>query len=407
MRSDGLPEGWTDKRVGDLTLNLDRRRVPLSSAERASRTGPYPYWGANGPIDSIDAFLFQGPHILVAEDGNTVVRPDGRGTVHWTDGEFWVNNHAHVLRAAAGVAQRWLFYALANVQIRPFVTGSAQPKVNQSNLNAVLLPTPPRPEQQRIAWVLASLDDKIENNRRVARTLDETVATLFKARFVDFVDHDDLVESEVGRIPHGWKVAPVGDVIRIVGGSTPSTKNPQYWDGGTHAFATPKDLSGLASPVLQATARQITDAGVQQISSKLLPKRTVLLSSRAPIGYTVISNMDVAVNQGFIAIPPSDVMPSEYVLFWLRENMDRIKANAGGTTFAEISKRAFRPLLMLVPPATALAEFEGATRPLIDRIAQCDGETRLLSSIRDRLLPRLISGDLRVASPDGERAEVA
>lgn len=129
----------------------------------------------------------------------------------------------------------------------------------------------------------------------------------------------------------------------------------------------------------------------------MLPKRTVLLSSRAPVGYTAMSFVDVAVNQGFIAIPPSDSVPGEYVMFWLRENMDRIKAHAGGTTFAEISKRAFRPLLMLVPPASALAEFEQAARPMFDLIAAQEREIKALSNIRDALVPKLVSGEIRVS----------
>lgn len=253
-------------------------------------------------------------------------------------------------------------------------------------------------EQRRIAGVLRSLDEKIESNRRLAKTLEEIAAALFRARFVDFVDCDDLVESEFGPIPRGWDVMPVGDALRVVGGSTPSTKEPAYWDGGDHCWATPKDLSGLDLPVLLDTARHITDAGVDRISSGLLPARTVLMSSRAPVGYTAIGLMPVAVNQGFIAIPPSDRFPSEFVLFWLRESMDRIRANAGGTTFAEISKRVFRSLPMLAPPRRALDEFRLRAEPAIDRIAACSRESASLAALRDTLLPRLVSGRMRMPS---------
>jgi type I restriction enzyme S subunit len=262
---------------------------------------------------------------------------------------------------------------------------------------------PALPEQARIARVLGSLDDKIENNRRLARTLEEIAATLFKAHFVDFVSHDDLVESEIGPIPRGWRVDEVGEVLRVVGGSTPSTKESVYWDGGTHRWATPKDLSGLDEPIILDTARHITDAGVDRISSGLLPPPTVLMSSRAPVGYTAISLVPIAINQGFIAFPPSDNVPSEYILFWLRANIGRIKAHAGGTTFAEISKRAFRPLPMLLPPMEELDGFRECAEPLISRIAACVRENAVLSDIRDALLPRLTSGQIRVP-PDAELA---
>ena len=273
------------------------------------------------------------------------------------------------------------------------------PYVSLTEQRSLLLDLPPLAEQRAIGEVVGVLDDKIENNRLLAKTLEEIAATLFKARFVDFVDHDDLIESEIGPIPRGWEVKAIGDALPVVGGSTPSTKNPNYWDGGRNRWATPKDLSGLDMPVLLDTARQITDAGVNCISSRLLPPRTTLMSSRAPVGYTAIAFMPVAVNQGFIAMPPTEEFPSEYVLFWLRENMELIKANAGGTTFAEISKRAFRPLPMLIPPNQVLEDFRRSVEPMVDRIAVCARENVVLAALRDSLLPRLVSGEIRVTGP--------
>jgi type I restriction enzyme, S subunit len=130
----------------------------------------------------------------------------------------------------------------------------------------------------------------------------------------------------------------------------------------------------------------------------------VLLSSRAPVGYTAISMTPVAVNQGFIAIPPNGGPSAEYVLFWLRENMDAIRAHAGGTTFAEISKRAFRPLPMLVPPPDEIAAFGQLARPMVDQIASLDRERGSLAAVRDTLLPKLISGQIRVPADAFEDA---
>jgi type I restriction enzyme S subunit len=302
---------------------------------------------------------------------------------------------------------RFMGFLLRSPQWQRYVngarTGSVQPQLNATLMKRFEFALPPLEEQRRVSWVLGSLEDKIENNRQLAQTLERIAATLFKARFVDFVGHDDLVDTELGRIPRGWHVRPIGDVLRVVGGSTPSTKHPAYWEGGVHCWATPKDLSGLGSPILSDTSRRITDAGVSRISSGLLPQRTVLLSSRAPVGYTVISAVPIAVNQGFIAVPPDNAVPSEFVLFWLRARLDEIKAHAGGTTFAEISKRAFRPLRILVPPLNVLKAFENVARPLLDSIAALDRESRTLSRIRDRLLPRLVSGRAQVselAQPD-------
>lgn len=296
---------------------------------------------------------------------------------------------------------RYLLYAYLGPYFQRVIRertihGSTVNRIPLKDMGRFPIVLPPLTEQVRIAATLGALDDKIDSNRRLATLLEETVATVFRARFVDFVGESNFAETELGRTPQGWTVAPIADVLKIVGGGTPSTREPQYWDGGTHCWATPKDLAGANSPVLLATKRHITDDGVDRVSSKLLPKRTVLLSSRAPVGYTTISMVEVAVNQGFIAIPPSASVPSEYVLLWLHTNMDRIKAHAGGTTFAEISKRAFRPLLMLVPPAALLTEFAQVARPMFDLITAQERESRALSHIRESLLPKLISGEIRV-----------
>ena len=113
---------------------------------------------------------------------------------------------------------------------------------------------------------------------------------------------DRLADSEMGEIPEGWEVSEIGDEVDAVGGATPSTREAAYWNQGQHHWATPRDLSKLFSPVLLNTDRKITDSGVERISSGILPVGTVLLSSRAPIGYLAIAEVRTAVNQGFIAM---------------------------------------------------------------------------------------------------------
>ena len=305
------------------------------------------------------------------------------------------------------VSPSYLYWLLRTPQYRAYCRshsmGTTNLSLSRNDFLAFLVPAESR-DRLALTEVLEALEHKIDRNRRLAAVLEEIAAAEFRARFVDLIGvENQTVETESGRVPLGWTVTRVGDALNVVGGGTPSTKEPRYWEGGTHCWATPKDLSGARSPVLLNTTRHITDEGLSRVSSGLLPERTVLLSSRAPVGYTAMSMVDVAVNQGFIAIPPSDSVPSEYVLFWLRENMDLIKGHAGGTTFAEISKRAFRPLPISIPPPSILTEFEQSARPTFDFIATLERESQALSDIRDTLLPKLISGEIRVpdtADPD-------
>ena len=212
---------------------------------------------------------------------------------------------------------------------------------------------------------------------------------------------DSFEESELGEIPRGWRVAPVGDVVECVGGSTPSTSEPDYWEGGEYYWATPKDLSSLSEPFLLDTAKKITAEGVQRISSGVLPAGTVLLSSRAPVGYIAVACVPISINQGFIAIKASADMPTAYLLNWCIENIQQFKDRATGTTFAEISKASFRPIPLLIPEAPAIQAFARKTQAIYEAIVANMKEVELLANARDTLLPKLISGELRI--PEAEK----
>ena len=238
-----------------------------------------------------------------------------------------------------------------------------------SDLSQLSVPVPPLPQQRTIAHLLGTLDDKIELNQHMNETLEAMARALFKTWFVDFdpvhakmegrdpglprhlVDlfPDRLVHSELGQIPEGWEISKIGVEVDALGGGTPSTKDPTYWNGGQNNWATPKDLSKLSPRVLFETDRKITDAGVDKISSGLLPVGTVLLSSRAPIGYLAIAGKPTAVNQDVIAMVCEQRLPNLFVLFWCYQNLDHIKGIPGGSTFAEISKKVFRPIPLAVP----------------------------------------------------------
>jgi type I restriction enzyme S subunit len=290
-----------------------------------------------------------------------------------------------------------------------------------TSLKQISLDLPPLGEQKAIAHILGTLDDKIELNRKTNETLEAMAEALFKSWFVDFdpvrakvesrptglpaeisdLFPDSFEDSELGEIPSGWRVAPVGDVVECVGGSTPSTNEPEYWDGGEYFWATPKDLSSLSEPFLLDTAKKITADGVQRISSGILPVGTVLLSSRAPVGYVAAACVPVSINQGFIALKSNGLMSSAYLLNWCLSNVQQFKDRASGTTFAEISKAAFRPIPLLVPSEQVARSFSDKAQALYERVVSNMRQSTLLAATRDSLLPQLISGEIRI--PDAEK----
>jgi len=317
--------------------------------------------------------------------------------------------------------------------------GIGQPLTSLKNIEIKL---PSLGEQRKIAKILSDLDDKIHINNQINQTLESIAQALFKSWFVDFdpvrakiaakqegkdaelaamcaisgkseielqqmaeddfaalrataaLFPDGLVESELGEVPKGWVVSTVGDQIQTVGGGTPSTKNVDFWDDGIHYWTTPKDLSNLTDKILLNTERKITDAGLKKISSGLLPKDTVLMSSRAPVGYLALSKIEVAINQGYIAILPNMKYSAEYLIQWCEANMAEIKGRASGTTFQEISKKNFREISFVCPDDKVVVSYTKTVKTLYDEITSKAKENQSLINLRDTLLPKLMSGEI-------------
>ena len=165
-----IPEGWQVKPLGDMVAFQDNLRVPLNSRERAARQGPYPYYGAAGVMDHVDDYLFGGIFVLVGEDG-TVMTDEGLASPQYVWGQFWVNNHAHVLKGTNGISEEHLYVALQHVNIAPFVTGAVQPKVSQTNLKQVPLMAPSQAASDLFASTVCPYFDQLRLNTEESRAL--------------------------------------------------------------------------------------------------------------------------------------------------------------------------------------------------------------------------------------------
>lgn len=214
-------------------------------------------------------------------------------------------------------------------------------------------------------------------------TLEEVGRALFRYNFID--------NPEATK----WEKVKIGELINVKGGGTPSTKNPEFWNGGI-AWTSPRDLSGKKDAYLLDTDKTITRQGLSKISSGLLPEGTLLLSSRAPIGYIAIAGLPLAINQGYIAFLPDAYLPNHFVYFWLMQNMERIKNAANGSTFMEISKTAFRNITMRKPTEEAMKIYVAEVESLFNAMHNNQKQIQTLHTLRNALLPGLISGKMKV-----------
>ena len=383
-----------------------------------------------GPIP--DGFVLQAGDLVItmtdlSKAGDTLGYP--ALIPESTDRRYLHNQRIGLVEIFPGAPldKSFLFYRLKANDYRHHVlataSGSTVRHTSPSRICDFRTILPSIDEQRAIADVLGSLDDKVEQNRHTAQALEQLARVVFRAWFVDFEPvkakaagaaffpsmpqhvFDALpahfVDSEIGPVPEGWEVVEINDVVTVKGGGTPSTKNPDFWDGGEHCWATPRDMSRLSHPMLLDTERHITDAGVNRISSGLLPVGTVLMSSRAPVGYLAIAGVPTAINQGFIAMICNGPLPPTFVLNWAFYSMEAIKARASGTTFPEINKKNFRTLTVVKPTDDVIVAFQQVAEPLFDLLTACVEENVCLAKMRDYILPRLLGGQIRVEAADG------
>ncbi len=292
-----------------------------------------------------------------------------------------------LLRPKLGIYPRFLLYAYLAPEFQKTIHertfhGSTVDRIPLKEMSSFPVTLPPITEQKAIAAVLSSLDDKIDLLHRQNKTLEAMAETLFRQWFT-VEAHED------------WDEGILDDVISVKGGTTPSTKEPEYWDGEIH-WTSPRDLSNHETVYLFDTERKITAKGLEKIGSGLMLNGTVLLSSRAPIGYLAITDIPVAINQGYIAIVCNKMVSNYFMYLWCKLNMEDIKNAGNGSTFEEISKSNFKTLALPIPPKQRLEEFDESISPAFRKIRSNQKQIYILEKLRDTLLPKLMSGEARV-----------
>ena len=239
-------------RFDEVTVNFDRKRIPLSSKQRAERQGCYRYYGAQGVIDYVDDYIFDGTYLLIAEDGENL-KSQKQNIAQIAKGKFWVNNHAHIVQTNELCDLRYLYYLINSMDLSGYITGSAQPKLSQANLNAVMLELPAIEEQKKIVSILGTLDEKIELNNKINDTLEQQVHALFESYFV-------ALDKTNSIIPDDWHEGTLGDIALITSGKRPPMKQ--------------------SIPTTEATIPLVGAAAVMGYTNTALYKEPILITGR-------------------------------------------------------------------------------------------------------------------------------
>ena len=389
---------WPMTTLGTVVNNLDSRRVPLSRRERELRYGKYPYYGATGVMGYVDDFLFEGPHVLVAEDGSVEQR-DGTPFTQFVRGKFWVNNHAHVLTGETDQDTRYLYYAISTVAIRPYVSGSVQAKLSQANLNRIPIPYPDAATRRATLGILGALDDKIELNRRIAETLEEIVRTLFKSWFAD---RNGLPRHLASRkMSNGWQQGALSDIASL---------NPESWTPATPpdkvAYV---DLSNTKWGAIERIETYAWRDAPSRARRVLRPGDTIVGTVRPGNGsHALVGVEGLTGSTGFAVLRPKEDFDALFV--WCaatcKSNIGRLAQLADGGAYPAVSSQAVAATKITLADVGTRRRFSDLTAPLADRMLAAYGEAHKLADLRDTLLPKLISGEIRIQDAE-ELAEAA
>lgn len=405
---------WPIAKLGDLTVNLDSKRKPVKGPDR--KPGPYPYYGASGIVDYVDGYIFDGEHLLIAEDGENL-RTRQTPIAFRACGKFWVNNHAHIVVGNERASTRYLEYALLATDITSYLTGAVMPKLTQGNMNLIEVPCPPRDIQDQIVSVLGAHDDRINLLRETNATLEAIAQALFKSWFVNFdpvhakmqgrapegMDEataalfpESLEESELGAVPKGWSMISFRDSINVIGGGTPKTSVPEYWGGDIPWFSV-VDAPGASDVFVVDTEKHITEAGLNGSSTKLLPAGTTIISARGTVGRLALTGCPMAMNQSCYGLR-GKAGDQYFTYFSTTRLVEQLKQRAHGSVFDTITQETFAGVSLCYPATEVIQAFEQLVEPLLMRIRENLIQANSLTSLRNSLLPRLISGQL--STPD-------
>ena len=307
------------------------------------------------------------------------------------------------------VTNECLYYALQLARWKPS-QGSTILRLYNDDIRAVEFFAPESLSDQRhVASILSTIDHKIALNRKRIATLEAMAKEIYDYWFVqfDFPDaHGRPYKSSGGamvynpdlkrEIPKGWEVKPLGEIAEVVNGATPATANPRNYDGDV-VWITPKDLSDQRSKFTYGGNRTISREGYDSCSTHMLPRGSILMSSRAPIGLLSIAAVDLCTNQGFKSFVPKEIDDNLYLYYYLKEHMSQIEAMGSGTTFKEVSRESMISFpIPYVLDRKVYASFVAIAKPIFNQQELLGTELARLSAFRDFLLPVLMNGQVRV-----------
>jgi type I restriction enzyme S subunit len=359
---------WKEYKLGDLIS------IKYGKDHKGLNDGPYPVYGSGGVMRYADKYLYDKESILIPRKGSL-------NNIFYQEGPFWtVDTMFWTEIDKAKVEPKFLFYQLTLVDLENLNVGSAVPSLTVPVINDIDITLPPLDEQKRIAGVLSSLDDKIDLLHRENATLEQMTETMFRQWFVV-----DAKEE--------WKEVALGDVVKTTSGGTPSRKHSDYYENGTINWVKSKELDGT---FISTTEELITEDAVANSSAKMLPEKSVLIAMYgATVGEFGILSKPMTCNQAVCALIPNKNYPYTYLYIWTALMKDEFINLASGAAQQNISQDLIKQQLVC-SDTEKIMQYDKLVRGYFDKMENNQKQIQTLIQTRDELLPRLMSGEVKI-----------
>ena len=394
------------RKLGDLIEIYNNKRVPLSAKQREGLEKIYPYYGAQGIVDYVDDYIFDGKYILIAEDGENL-KSNNKSICTLATGKYWVNNHAHIIKGNDETNTDFLYYKLNSISFAPYITGSAQPKLNKENLLNIELYVPSKEYQDKIAKVLTLLDQKIQINNQINQELEAMAKTLYNYWFVqfDFPDQNGKPYKSSGgkmvynpelkrEIPEGWGVESVVDntLSKVIKPGIDHFTQKTYLATGDVVNTSIKDGRLITFENRETRANMQPSVNSVWFAKMKSSNKHLFLSHsmKELIDSTILST-------GFMGLQCKEES-FEYIASFISDpNFEIFKDTLShGATQEAVNIDDLRSVPVIIPDDYILREFHRIAKSIFLNLGRNMIEDKTLSSLRDWLLPMLMNGQVKV-----------
>lgn len=365
-----------------------QRGYDITKAEQTE--GEVPIVSSSGVSSFHNEAKATAPGVVIGRKGTL-------GTVHYLDRAYWPHDTTLWVKDFKGSHPRFLSYFLATLRLENFDTGASNPTLNRNHLHKIKVIAPGAKEQEKIAAVLGAYDDLIANNQRRIALLESMAEEIYREWFVRMRFPEASAVERAKGIPSGWRVCSMADLFITSSGGTPSRSNPANFSG-TIPWVKTGELKGT---FISATEECISEIGLESSAAKLLPARTVVMAMYCAMPDVAILDVDAATNQACCALTPrSNRLGVTWSYFFASNALRQMVNFAHGAAQQNLSQEIIRRFKVLAPDEPLIERFGAIADPLFEQVSVLYRQNALLRSARDALLPRLISGKLRVEASD-------